>query len=170
MIQLFLRKPKLSKLFITVNTIASIFIFLEIILLFRKLLSPVVVFSDILAYCHFRIVTLKFDLLFFFPHFRAESAAYGSSQARDWIRAAAAGLHHSTMMQDLSHICDLHHNSQQCQILNPLSKARDQTCILKDTSWILDLLGHNGDSVIFLLERTAFQGSSCHGSVVNKSD
>ena len=29
--------------------------------------------------------------------------------------------------QDLSHICDLHHSSQQSWILNPLSKARDQT-------------------------------------------
>ena len=26
---------------------------------------------------------------------------------------------------DLSRICDLHHSSWQCQILNPLSKARD---------------------------------------------
>ena len=28
---------------------------------------------------------------------------------------------------DLSCICDLHHSSQQCQILNPLREARDQT-------------------------------------------
>ena len=34
---------------------------------------------------------------------------------------------------DLSHICDLHHSLHQCQILNPLSEARDQTCILRDT-------------------------------------
>ena len=33
-------------------------------------------------------------------------------------------------------ICDLHHNSQQCPILNPLSEARDQNCILMDTSRI----------------------------------
>ena len=36
-----------------------------------------------------------------------------------------------TAMQDLSHICDLHHSSWQCQIPNPL--ARDQTA----SSWIL---------------------------------
>ena len=30
-------------------------------------------------------------------------------------------------MWDPSHVCDLHHSSQQCQILNPLSKARDGT-------------------------------------------
>ena len=33
----------------------------------------------------------------------------------------------ATEMQDLSCICNLHHSSQQHQILNPLSKARDQT-------------------------------------------
>ena len=37
---------------------------------------------------------------------------------------------------DLSRVCDLHHSSWQCRILNPLSRARDQTCILMDTSWI----------------------------------
>ena len=36
---------------------------------------------------------------------------------------------------DLSHVCDLHHSSRQCQILNPLSKgARNQTHNLMDTS------------------------------------
>ena len=42
----------------------------------------------------------------------------------------------ATASWDLSHICDLHHSSWQCQIPDPLSKARDQTCILMDTSWI----------------------------------
>ena len=37
---------------------------------------------------------------------------------------------------DLSHVCSLHNSSQQYQILNPLSKARDQTRILMDTGWI----------------------------------
>ena len=37
---------------------------------------------------------------------------------------------------DPSFICDLHHSSWQIQILNPLSEARDQTCILMDTSQI----------------------------------
>ena len=33
-------------------------------------------------------------------------------------------------------ICDLHHCSWQCRILNPLSKAREWTCILIDTNWV----------------------------------
>ena len=39
-------------------------------------------------------------------------------------------------MPDQSCICNLHNGSWQHQILNPLSKARDQTCVLMDTSQI----------------------------------
>ena len=40
-------------------------------------------------------------------------------------------------MQDLSHICDLHHNSWQRWILNPLSEAREGgICVLMDPSQI----------------------------------
>ena len=42
----------------------------------------------------------------------------------------------ATATRDLSRTCDLHHSSWQRQILNPLSKARDGTCVLVDTSWI----------------------------------
>ena len=45
--------------------------------------------------------------------------AYGCSQARGLIGAIAAGLHYS---------------SWQCQILDPLSEARDWTHIFLDTS------------------------------------
>ena len=31
----------------------------------------------------------------------------------------------ATVMQDLSRLCNLHYSSQQCQILIPLSRARD---------------------------------------------
>jgi len=41
----------------------------------------------------------------------------------------------ATVTWDPSHICDLHHSSQQRQILNPLSKARNRTHILIDTSF-----------------------------------
>ena len=42
----------------------------------------------------------------------------------------------ATATPDLSHVRDLHHSSPQRQILNPLSKARDWTRILMDTSWV----------------------------------
>ena len=41
----------------------------------------------------------------------------------------------ATAPQDPSCVCDLHHNSQQ-QILNPVSEARDRTCIIMDASGI----------------------------------
>ena len=41
----------------------------------------------------------------------------------------------ATAKSDLSSVYDLHHSSQQ-RILNPLSKAGDQTCVLVDTSQI----------------------------------
>ena len=59
-------------------------------------------------------------LLIFFVFFRAAPTAYGSSQARGLIRAIVANLHHS---------------SQQHQILDPLREARDRTLVLLDTSW-----------------------------------
>ena len=40
----------------------------------------------------------------------------------------------ATQTGDLSHVCDLHHSSQQCQILNPLRGVRDQTYVHTDAS------------------------------------
>ena len=42
----------------------------------------------------------------------------------------------ATAMPDPSHVCDLHHSSQQRCIINPLNMARDQTCILMDTTQV----------------------------------
>ena len=39
---------------------------------------------------------------------------------------------------DPRRVCDLHHSSRQHRILNPLSKARDRTCILMDASRVRD--------------------------------
>ena len=36
----------------------------------------------------------------------------------------------ATATADRSRICDLHHRSGQCQLLNPLSQARDGDCVL----------------------------------------
>ena len=42
----------------------------------------------------------------------------------------------ATATQDLSLLCDLHSSSQQCQILNPLRKAKDRTGLLMDTGQV----------------------------------
>ena len=52
----------------------------------------------------------------------------------------------ATAAPDPSCICNLHYSSWQCRILNPLSEARDQTCILRVTSWVCNLLSYNGNS------------------------
>ena len=53
------------------------------------------------------------------------------------IGATAAGISTATATPDLSYICNLHHSSWQCQILNLLSEARDQTHILRDTGLVI---------------------------------
>ena len=42
----------------------------------------------------------------------------------------------TTATSDPSCVCDLHHSSQQRWIPNPLSKARDRTCILMDVRFV----------------------------------
>ena len=42
----------------------------------------------------------------------------------------------ATAAPDPSSVCDLHHSSRQHRILNPLSEARDPTCVLMVSSQI----------------------------------
>ena len=53
----------------------------------------------------------------------------------------------ATAKQDLNLVCYLHHSSWQCQIVNPLREAGDQTCILMDTSWVHNPLSQIGNSL-----------------------
>ena len=73
-----------------------------------------------------------------FHHFfflsTAAPAAYVSSQPRSQIRTAAAAYVRATATSDLRPICKLHRILQPCHILNPLSKARDETCIVTNSS------------------------------------
>ena len=72
----------------------------------------------------------------FFCLFKIEPTANGGSQAGGWIRSVAVSYAIATATPDLSCVCERHHSSKQCQILNPLSGAKDRTCILMDTSWV----------------------------------
>ena len=64
----------------------------------------------------------------------ATFVAYGSSQARGSIEAAAAAYTTAMATTHLSCICNLHCTLWKCWILNPLRKARGQTCIFEETS------------------------------------
>ena len=75
---------------------------------------------------------LFFCFCFFFFFFRATPVAYGGSQAKDLIGATAT----ATVTWDLSRVYDPHHSSWQCQILNPLSEARNRTHNPMVPSWI----------------------------------
>ena len=70
-------------------------------------------------------------------------------------------LAYATEMQDLSHICDLHSSSGQCRIFNPLSEeARDQTCVLMDTSQVCYSWATTGTPVSFPLKVRKAAGST----------
>ena len=77
-------------------------------------------------HCNVSVLPCMSQMTTFFL-FMAIPAAYGSAQARGRI-----GAGHNTPMTDLSCICYLCCNFWQCWFFNPLSEARDQTCILTD--------------------------------------
>ena len=64
---------------------------------------------------------------FFFVSSRATPAAHGGSEARVQLELELLAYTRATATWNLSRVCDLHHSSWQCQILNPLSLARDRT-------------------------------------------
>ena len=74
-------------------------------------------------------ISPPFFLVFLGPHLRHMDVP------RLWVESELQlpAYTTATAARDLSHICDLHHGSRQHWILSPLSKTRDQTCILMDT-------------------------------------
>ena len=55
---------------------------------------------------------------------------------RLWVESELQLLITATAMRYPSHVYDLHQSSRQCRISDPFSEARDQPCILVDTSQI----------------------------------
>ena len=52
----------------------------------------------------------------------------------------------ATATPDPRLVCSLHHSSHQCWILTPLREVRDWTQISMETSQVLNLVSHNGNS------------------------
>ena len=70
-----------------------------------------------------------------------------------WLEAESELQLLATATQNLSRVCDLHCSSRQHRILNPLSKARDRTRNLMDTSQLrlCNPLSHNRNSGVGVL-------------------
>ena len=78
------------------------------------------------------------------PRLRAELEL----QLLAYTTATGTGTGTATATQGPSRVCDPHHSSWQCQILDPLSEARDQTCVLMDASWVRYPVSHDGNSPV----------------------
>ena len=74
--------------------------------------------------------SVAYYCFFFFFFFRAIPATYRGSSLGVESELQLPAYTTATAMQDPSRVCDLHHSSQQRQILNPLGEARDWTCNL----------------------------------------
>ena len=90
-------------------------------------------FSYLFTVKHILLFSFFLFLSFFLCLFRATPKAYRGSQARGQIGVQLPAYTTAIAMPDLSHICDLHSHSRQCQILNTLGRSRDRTYILLDT-------------------------------------
>ena len=98
--------------------------------LFLNSAKFVFLFVCFLFVCLFCFVLGFFLLFFLVPHSQHMEVPRLGVQSELQLPAYA------TATQDPSHICNLHHSSRQCRILNPLSKARDLTCNLMVPNWI----------------------------------
>ena len=88
-------------------------------------------FTTVKKVISFKVVTPLPDfsgLSFFSCLFRTAPAAYGGSQAT-----------HSHSNAGSEPCLKLHHSSRQHRILNPLSEARDGTCVLLDARLVHEL-------------------------------
>ena len=93
--------------------------------------------------CHF---------FFFFFFFRAAFAAYVIPRQEVKSEPSSPAYTTASATRDWSLIFNLHRSSWQQRILNTLSKARDWTHVLMDTSLVLNLLNHNGNPTFTCFE------------------
>ena len=81
-----------------------------------------------------KVFYILYYYYYYYLLFRAAPAAYGSSQIRGQIRAAAAGLYHSH--SNARSELHLGPTPQPTVMLDPRLTVRDWTCVLMDTSWV----------------------------------
>ena len=105
--------------------------FIKVYLIYKVMLTSAVQQGDSVICIH---TSILFQILFAFlvlQSWHIEVPRLGVSSELQLPAYVTA-----TATPDPSHICDLHHSSWQCQILNPPSEARDQTHVLMDTSQV----------------------------------
>ena len=114
------------------------------------------VFSEFcLALVLFRLIYLFFSFLG--PHLEHMEVPWPGVELELQLPACAT----VTATPDASHIFDLHHSSWQLQIINPLSKARGQTCILMDTCRDCYCWATIGTSFSLIFDRTPSMTRPC---------
>ena len=84
-----------------------------------------------------------FVFVFLGPHLQHREFPRLEAELELQLPAYATAI--ATATPDLSHTCDLQRSLGQCPMLNPLSKARDQTHILMDICQVLNPLCHHGN-------------------------
>ena len=89
------------------------------------------------------LLTVLFCFVFLGPHPQHQEVPRLGVESELQLPAYAT----ATATWDLSRICVLHYSSPQHWIPNPLSEARDQTCIFMDTSQFQNPPSHGGKSV-----------------------
>ena len=80
--------------------------------------------------------------------------AYGSPRTGAKLEMQLMAYAMATATLDLSCICDLCHGLWQRWILNPVSKARDQTHVVTEMMWVLNPLIHKRNPEFSVLEYT----------------
>ena len=93
--------------------------------------------------------------------------AYGSSQARVELQLPANAT--VTAIQDLSRVFDLAHSLRKSWILNSLSKARDGSGVLMDTSRVFYYGATTGIDFFFFKLNEFFYIYSCTIAVFVKA-
>ena len=91
---------------------------------------------------------LFYSIPFHSCFFRATPAAYGNSQARGWIGAAAASPRHSH--NNVGSEPSMPNRIAHSNAGSLTHWARDRTCFLMDTSWVHNPLNHRGALVLCL--------------------